>query len=383
MSERYPSDEHEPADGPTVCHVVNSFGETTGPANHAVALERHTDVEAGLLGWFAEGTFDGADEIRTHCLNAPDTIVGVDRTTVRTALDFLAAYDLVHAHHPHSATFAKLLARRLDIPSVFTYGTPSFRYSRKGRITNGLTNRLASAVTAVSPAVRDSLHRWERRCIRPDSVEVVYTGVDTKAVDAALDTDASPPWENIPSDAVTVGHAGRLIPTKEQDVLVRAIAKVNRQLERDCYLLIAGNGERRSDLERIAQEENIGARVRFLGFIPREDTYRLMNAVDVFAMPSRWEGFSSAAAEAMSVGTPCIFSDISSFTEPFEGAARFHPVGDANGLSEQLVDLLSDEGERERLGRLSHQRIHDGFTVEDTAREYASIYRRVLKERST
>lgn len=368
-----------PSKGLRVCHVVNAVGETTGPANHAVALQRHTSVDAGILGWFRADPTDEMECLDIHCVQAPDTALGIDRTTAKETASILSRYDVVHTHHPHSATFAKLITRRLDIPTVFTYGTPSFRYTLKGRTANGLTNRLTDCVTCVSPAVRDALTRWERWSIDDAGVEIVYTGVDIDSMRAASELAWSVrDLQMVPETGRLVGHAGRLVETKAQDVLIEGIAEVNDQINEDAYLIIAGDGPRRTELEEIATEESIEDHVIFTGLLSRQKAYKLMADVDVFAMPSKWEGFSSSTAEAMSIGTPCLLSDIQAFREPFDGVARFHPVGDSHVLADKLAELLTDEGLRHRFGDAARQRIEDRFTIKRTAEEYARIYREIV-----
>jgi glycosyltransferase involved in cell wall biosynthesis len=362
-----------------VCHIVNSLSEKTGPANHALALQQHTSVDAGLLAWFSATALDEWSELRTHCVNAPDTLAGVDMATIRAAISVLSEYDVVHTHHPHSATFGKLIARYLVLPVVYTYGTPSFRYTRKGRLASGLTNVFASRITCVSPGVRDTLQRWERLMATDEQTEIVYTGVNTEETQAAQQL----PWsvrdvDSLPDGGLLVGHAGRLIDAKAQDVLIKGVAAANRQLDDQVFLLIAGDGEKKPQLVQLAANEGIADNVIFLGLLPRERAYKLMGDVDVFAMPSKWEGFSSAAAEAMSVGTACLFSDIQTFREPFEGAAAFHSVGDPAGLADELVLLLSDPTARETLGTQGRQRIDDRFTIRNTAEAYARLYHDII-----
>jgi glycosyltransferase involved in cell wall biosynthesis len=357
---------------------VNSLGETTGPANHALALQQYTSVDAGLLGWFGAPALEEWSELRTHCVNAPDTTVGIDTSTIRAAISVLSEYDVVHTHHPHSATFCKLIAQYLGLPMVYTYGTPSFRYTRKGRLSNGVTNVFASRITCVSPAVRDTLQRWERWTAPDERTEIVYTGVNTDETRAAQQIS----WhardaDGVPDDGLLVGHAGRLIDVKAQEVLIKGVAAANRQLDDEVYLLIAGDGEMRAELAQLAVDEGVADNVIFLGLLPRERSYKLMGDVDLFAMPSKWEGFSSAAVEAMSVGTPCLFSDIQAFYEPFEGAAAFHAVGDPDAVADQLVSLLSDPAGREQLGTRGRQRVDDRFTIRNTAEQYARIYHEI------
>jgi glycosyltransferase involved in cell wall biosynthesis len=360
-----------------VCHVVNAVGETTGPADHAVALQKHTGVDVGVLAWFKERPFDGMEIVETHCLHAPDTELGIDLRTLREARRVLGGYDVVHTHHPHSATYAKLVGRLEGAALVFTSGTDHGTFTRRGRVANGLTNALVDRMTCVSPSVRDSMKRWERVVVSPDSIQVVYTGVDLSRTRAASKVE----WDvreaaGVAPETALVGHAARLTGAKGQDTLIRGFARARERLG-DGHLLLAGDGDIRADLERIAREEEAEDHVTFLGLIPRERAYRLMANVDVFAMPSRWEGFSSSAVEAMALGTACVFSDIPSLRDPFDGVARFHPVDDPDALAGQLVDLLSDEEERSRIGDLGRERVEERFTMEATAREYARIYREI------
>jgi glycosyltransferase involved in cell wall biosynthesis len=181
----------------------------------------------------------------------------------------------------------------------------------------------------------------------------------------------------VPDSCFLIGHAGRLIDTKAQDDLIEAVGRVQRALDEDVYLIIAGDGENREKLISVAQRENIASNVVFLGLIARERVYKLMGELDVFAMPSKWEGFSSAATEAMAVGTPCVLSDIQAFHEPFEGVAKFHPVGDVAAMSDRIRELLVDETTREEFGTAGKERVEARFTVRKTAEEYERIYREV------
>jgi glycosyltransferase involved in cell wall biosynthesis len=95
-------------------------------------------------------------------------------------------------------------------------------------------------------------------------------------------------------------------------------------------------------------------------------------------MPSKWEGFSSSATEAMSVGTPCVFSDIQAFRAPFDGAAKFHLVGDSDQLANELVELLSDTVVREQFGTLGRERVNERFTIKKTAEAFERIYETIV-----
>ena len=239
-----------------VCHVTNSVGPMTGPANHAVALTKYTNTQAGILAWFQSDSFSGEEYLKTMCLNAPNTAIGIDSRTLKRAKDFLNKFDIIHAHHPHSGTFSKLIAWNLGKSIVSTEGSSHQKFTRKGRIANGLTNLLADRVTCVSNTVCGTFSKWEKLLLQNCNLETIYTGVDLEFIDG---TNPSywPGKDKIQNDSIVIGNAGRLGPPKAQDTLIRAIARVNESSDRSIELVIAGEGELRPNLEAIVQDENI------------------------------------------------------------------------------------------------------------------------------
>lgn len=97
-------------------------------------------------------------------------------------------------------------------------------------------------------------------------------------------------------------------------------------------------------------------------------------------MSSRWEGFSAAALEALASGTPCVFSDIPPFVEPYGSVARFHKVGDPSDLSNQLIDLANDPAERRRMGRVGRSLATEKYAIDDVVTAYETLYHRVINE---
>jgi glycosyltransferase involved in cell wall biosynthesis len=365
----------------SVCHMVNAVGPTSGPANHAAALVKYTDVEAGILAWFWSEPFDGSEILDVETLEAPDTTLGIDLETYRRATEVLADYDVVHVHHPHSGTFGKLIGRRLGKKLVSTEGSNHDKFTRQGRIGNGLTNVLTDTVTCVSGSVYESFAAWEKAILPDDSVEIVYTGVDIDKIDRRNSVN----WRledhvSLDTNAITVGTAGRLAEMKAHDTLIRGVAQANSLGAVPVELVIAGDGELRTKLEALARKEGIEDRVHFLGLLDRLEVYRMMDDIDIYAMPSRWEGFSSAVIEAMAIGNPCVLSDIRSFRETFDDVALFHELDDPASLSSQLHALIDDPELRSSLVEEASTLIREKYTMRDTARAYRNLYSRLLDE---
>jgi len=115
---------------------------------------------------------------------------------------------------------------------------------------------------------------------------------------------------SLPINFPLVVTIGRLALQKNQALLIRSLP-----LLPGVHLAIAGDGELLYELQKEAQELGVRDRVHFLGEILPSDVKDLLNAADIFAMPSRFEGLSNAILEAIGAGVPVIASDIPSQIE--------------------------------------------------------------------
>lgn len=357
----------------SVCHVVNSVGTTSVPADIAVAQARHTDLKVGILTWFEVDDFEGSDAVDIHCLEAPRATLGLDVGTVTAAWDIFGRYDVVQCHHPHASAFGKILAKTADTTVVSTEQNNHAGFTMKGLVANGVTNVLADAVTCVSQSVRESLRWWEELLVDDERIHVIHNGVNLRRVRRALDGWWSvDDHVDVNENTWFVGHAAMFTEQKAQDVLIRGIAETRRR-GYDVELVIAGDGELRDELEAIAAREGVENEVHFLGLLDRQEVYQLMDAVDVYAMPSRWEGFSAAAVEALATETACLFSKIDEFLQPFANVAAFHNVDNADALATQLGALLDDDEWRTQLAR-DGRAVAEDYSLETIANRYVELY---------
>lgn len=107
----------------------------------------------------------------------------------------------------------------------------------------------------------------------------------------------------IPGDVLVLGHVGRFTAVKNHSFLLRVFAG----LSQNTRLLLVGDGELHMEAEKQAEQLGIGNRVLFTGV--RSDVNRLLQAMDVFAFPSLYEGLPLAVVEAQAAGLPCLISD--------------------------------------------------------------------------
>lgn len=174
-------------------------------------------------------------------------------------------------------------------------------------------------------------------------------------------------------------NLGRLTRQKGQDLLIRAVALlVERGLDPRLYL--AGDGAQRDSLESLVRELGLEGIVFLTGYRP--DGATLLNACDIFAFPSRWEGLGLALAEALAAGRPAIASKLDVFADfvEAEDAVRFCEVEDVRELADVIESVWRDYAtmESRALARIetARSRLSSDRMVEEHLKLYGEVIRR-------
>ena len=169
----------------------------------------------------------------------------------------------------------------------------------------------------------------------------------------------------------------RLSPQKNHDLLLRAFVEVAGASPRP-QLLLAGDGELREPLTRLAEELNIPSRVHFLG--NRSDVPEMLAACDVFTLASSQEANPLCVMEAMAAGLPVVCTRVGGVPELV--GARLHGLlvepGDADGLAQAMSAMMFDSVLRAACGCRAAARAVEEFDVPRMAAAYDALYRRLL-----
>jgi len=305
--------------------------------------------------------------------------------TARHRLDFAAARRLRDAlamerpdilYAPQNTTLAVALraARGTGIPVVAYRGTtghlswwdPASRWTY-------LHSRVA-AIVCVSDAVRRYLA--ETMKLPPARLETIYKGHDpawyTGEPPARADFDLA-------EDDFVVGLTARIRPVKGGMTLLAAARAATARIPRLRLLLAGELCDRR--VERELRDPFWRGRVVRLGF--RADAWRLARLADVFVMPSlEREGLPRAVIEAMAQGVPVVVSDAGGMPELVRDGVcgRVVPAGQPAPLAEALTELANDTPLRRRYGEAARARIARDFHVDETARRFADLLRRIAAD---
>jgi glycosyltransferase involved in cell wall biosynthesis len=178
-----------------------------------------------------------------------------------------------------------------------------------------------------------------------------------------------------PRDANRILFVGRLTSEKHIDVVLRAIARLDRAL--DVHFDVVGSGDQRRSLEQLAHELGLDAHVTFHGHTSDEQLRDLYSRASVFAIASIAELQSIATMEAMASGLPVVAADAVALPHLVHDGVNGYlfPPGDVEALADRLTRVLTaDPQERLRMQQASL----DGVVIHDITRTldtFEALYR--------
>lgn len=268
---------------------------------------------------------------------------------------------------PNDLKAGGLAAKAAGVPDII------YRRGIAVPVKNTFLNRflLGKVITKLiynSECTKNKVLEHNPDMIPNDRTHLVHNGFDV------AEFDARPATEMIRKNPgqVVIGTAGRLTGQKGHKLLIDA-AKILKQKGLDFKVVIAGKGDLEEDLKTYTRENGLEDAVQFLGFVT--DMKSFNNSIDIFALPSLWEGFGYAQVEAMTLEKPVVAFDVSSIPEVVSDreTGLLAPKEDVAAFAAHLEKLIMDEELRERLGKAGRKRVLDNFEINKTLDDFLNV----------
>jgi glycosyltransferase involved in cell wall biosynthesis len=243
-----------------------------------------------------------------------------------------------------------------------------------------LVARISDRLIAISPTIGLEL-RDTYRIGREPQYRMVPLGFDL-ATFAAIDDGARREARqalDIAPDAAVVTTVGRLTAIKQPHAFLETVARLAGR-HPNIVGAIAGDGELRDELTRVAQGLGITGRIRWLGW--RRDLVTVYGATDVFLLTSRNEGTPVAIIEAMASGVPVVSTDVGGVRDVIDSpdVGLVAPDGDVTTLAAQVERFLTDATLRRQTGQRARASVIEKYDLDRLVHDIDALYRSLLSE---
>ncbi|MDD5644827.1 MAG: glycosyltransferase [bacterium] len=273
--------------------------------------------------------------------------------------------DIIHTHLVLSQIYGRLAARFAGVRKIISseqniyFHKKLFPFSFLEKYLSGFTARIIASSNGVKQYLVDKVGIGEGK------ISVIYNCI--KAEEYSPDAASA-----AAKDTVLIGSLGHLHRQKGYKYFLEAAEIVISRDPRACFF-IGGSGPLKGYIEKRIHKPGLKGKVKMLGFVGDVKAY--LKKLDIFVMPSLWEGFGIAALEAMASGKPVIVSDVAGLNELVEDGKSGFLVrpGDSADLAEKISMLSENKNLRSEFGRNAARRAGE-FSCEKIIPLFEKLY---------
>jgi glycosyltransferase involved in cell wall biosynthesis len=367
-----------------VAQVVTRFqAGAGGVALRGAAALDPARYRVTVMAGSGDRLLEEARDLGMEVLLVPDLVPPISPARDRAALAALTALlrarrpDVVHTHSAKAGALGRLAASRAGTPRVVHtfHGFPFHEFQSRPRRGVYVTlerrlGRLTDAFLAVGTGV--AVEAIRRGIARPDAIRTIGAAVAAvPVVPTAQARSTARALLGLPDGVPVIGTVGRLDFQKAPEHLVQALALLRH---RDALVVWIGDGPLRADVEREIARHGLQDRFRLAG--ERADVARLLPALDVFALPSRYEGLPCADVEAQACGVPVVATAVNAVPDvvvPGE-TGLLVPPGRPALLARALDHLLAEPELAHRMGAEGRDRLGVRFDPDTLGRVLEQSY---------
>lgn len=280
--------------------------------------------------------------------------------------------DIIHTHNTQpfiDGTIAALIAGVKTI--VHTDHARFFPDKKRYMFAEWVMSKFAYKVVGVSEHTSSSLIRYEH--ISPRKILTITNGITRGIYSQEVDTNEIKRELGIEKCRFVIGLGVRLEEQKGISNLIKAMPSI-LEVCPDLVLLVAGRGSLESALKELATDLGVAKSVYFIG--PRKDIPVFLKTLDLYVLPSHFEGLPMVLLEAMAAGCPIVATDVGGNSTAIRNGENGILVEPNNPkmLAEAILKVLGDYSLRQSFIHNGHKRFDELFSVEKMAHKYQELY---------
>ncbi|HUW14440.1 MAG TPA: glycosyltransferase [Anaerolineae bacterium] len=289
--------------------------------------------------------------------------------------------DIVHTHLFVGGVFGRLAAAMAGVRARLTTEqnayAPGRHPPRWQMLANAVLARSTGRVVAVSEGTQEYLQRQER--VPGEKIRVLPNAISWPETSSAERVTSVLEELGAGDRTPILGTVARLTEQKGQRYLLQALADLRLRYPR-LFCIFAGEGESRSELESLSRRLGLEEHVTFCG--ARRDVAIMLQGLDLFVLPSLFEGLPLALLEAMAAGIPVVATSVAGSSEVIEDGVngRLVPPADVPALTEAIADVLGNDELGRAMAEKGQETVACRYSIGAVAEAYGCIYEELLQE---
>jgi glycosyltransferase involved in cell wall biosynthesis len=286
--------------------------------------------------------------------------------------------DIVHTFLLTASLYGRLGAILAGVPVII--GTEVNVYEHK-QAHHALAERLLMRGTDRVVVSAESVREFYMQQVHatPAKVDVIYNAVDWSQLQTTISRESMRATVGVGPGAPLAGIIARLTEQKAHRYLFDAMASTPELAP--LHLIVVGDGDLRDEVRAHADRLGLSARVHFLG--ARRDLGDLLGAIDVFVMPSLWEGLPLSLVLAMGAGLPVVATRVAGIPEVVQDGVTglLVPPADVPALGSALARLVADPALRHTMGDAAAAFVRPRFGIDGYMAAVTALYDRLVVEK--
>jgi len=274
----------------------------------------------------------------------------------------LKKVDIVHIHSPHALKFIQMIVPFLQKKIIYTrHGAAPLKAKHWKRLHVKIQSFVKAATFVSQEGMENfqNMHHWPQTKSR-----VIDNGVLINPINAQIKETVN----------LRIGSVGRMIPLKNQLGLLKALAKLPEDIQKNIDVHFFGDGECGVQLRGFSEKNLPNVDIAFHGMV--NDRVKIYSSFDVLAVCSETEGLSMVIIEAMANKIPVIASNVGGNPKLVinDKTGWLFEYDDDKKLAE-IIQLIIDERKKVNfLGESAFIYISENFSIDASAKKYAEVY---------
>lgn len=367
---------------------LNNFSYTSMIAAKKVGLEFQIAGKWGYINSLEKKTDEQTYDIKIHQVNfirTPYDLRNIKafKQIVKIIKD--EKIDIIHCNTPIGGVIGRLAGNKCKVNTII-YQAHGFHFYKGSSIFNWIlfypVEKWLTRYTDILITINSEDYQISKKLRTDNNIKLFYipgVGINVNKYSSDLQLRKETRLKlGFTSNDVLLISIGEINKNKNNKIILEAISKMNK---RNVHYLLCGIGDQKEYLEKLAKKLSIEKNVHFLGY--QNNVVDLLNASDIFVLPSFREGLSRSLMEAMAIGLPCIVSNIRGNRDLIEDNVQGYLCNpcDINSFYNKIEHLVSNPIIRKQMSMEASKKIQK-FKNEIVIEKFEYIYRNIVNTKN-